>query len=83
MRSMRLLLLIAAIVGVFLIVRTLFLSQTRRKAQQPERLKEQGTVVRCAHCGMHVPQFEAYRAGNRMYCSREHALEDAHNRQEG
>ena len=83
MRSMRLLLLIAAIVGVFLIVRTLFLSRTRKQARQPERLKEQGRVVRCAHCGMHVPQFEAYRSGDRMYCSREHALEDAPNRQEG
>jgi uncharacterized protein len=83
MQGMRLLLLIAAIVGIFLIVRTLLLSNSRRKAPAPERLKEQGTVVRCAHCGMHVPQFEAYRSGDRMYCSREHALEDARNHQDG
>ena len=83
MRCMRLLLLIGAIVGIFLIVRTLFLSNSRKKAPLPERLKEQGTVVRCAHCGMHVPQFEAHRSGNRMYCSREHALEDARNHQDG
>lgn len=79
---MRLLLLIAAIVGVFLIVRTLLLSNSRKKAPMPERLKEQGTVVRCAHCGMHVPQFDAYRSGDRMYCSRDHALEDARESQD-
>lgn len=83
MQRMRLLLLIAAIVGVFLIVRTLLLSQSRKKSPIPERLKEQGTVVRCAHCGMHVPQFEAYRSSDRMYCSREHALEDGRDRQDG
>lgn len=74
--NMRLLLLILAIVGVFLIVRTLLLSGQRRTSPAADRLKEQGTVVRCAHCGIHVPQVEAYRSGNRMYCSREHALED-------
>ncbi|MBS0001681.1 MAG: hypothetical protein KFF45_01230 [Thioalkalivibrio sp.] len=73
---MRLLLLIAAIVGVFLIVRTLLRSTGRRTPEKPEQLKQQGAMVRCAHCGVHVPQFEAYRSGNRMYCSRDHALAD-------
>ncbi len=73
---MRILLLIAAIVGVFLIVRTLLQSTNRKKPGQPEQLKEQGAMVRCAHCGVHVPQFEAYRSGKRMYCSRDHALAD-------
>jgi len=73
---MRILLLIAAIVGVFMIVRTLLRSQGNKSAEKPERIKEQGAVVRCAHCGVHVPQFEAYRSGKRMYCSRDHALAD-------
>ncbi len=73
---MRLLLLIAAIVGVFLIVRTLLRSPGRKPPEKPGRLKQQGVVVRCAHCGVHVPQFEAYRSGKRMYCSRDHALAD-------
>ncbi|MFO8153518.1 PP0621 family protein [Thioalkalivibrio sp.] len=80
---MRLLLLIAAIVGVFLIVRTLLRSAGRNRPEQPERLKQQGAVVRCAHCGVHVPQLEAYRSGNRMYCSRDHALVDQRDRSEG
>ncbi|TVP88509.1 MAG: hypothetical protein EA347_05705 [Thioalkalivibrio sp.] len=80
---MRLLLLIAAIVGVFLIVRTLLRSSGRKRPETPERLKQQGAVVRCAHCGVHVPQFEAHRSGNRMYCSREHALADKRDSNEG
>lgn len=73
---MRILLLIGAIVGVFMIVRTLLKSQGNASAEEPERIKEQGVVVRCAHCGVHVPQFEAYRSGKRMYCSQDHALAD-------
>jgi len=80
---MRLLLLIVAIVGVFLIVRTLLRSSGGKPPEQPGRLKQQGVVVRCAHCGVHVPQFEAYRSGNRMYCSRDHALADSRETNEG
>jgi uncharacterized protein len=79
---MRLLLLIAAIVGVFMIVRTLLRSTRRNQPEQPGRLKQQGVMVRCAHCGVHVPQFEAYRSGTRMYCSRDHALADDRDRNE-
>jgi uncharacterized protein len=73
---MRILLLIAAIVGVFLIVRMLLRNTRHKTPGQPEQLKQQGAMVRCAHCGVHVPQFEAYRSGQRMYCSRDHALAD-------
>jgi uncharacterized protein len=73
---MRILFLIAAIVGVFLIVRTLLRNPGGKTPEEPGRVKQQGAVVRCAHCGVHVPQFEAYRSGSRMYCSRDHALAD-------
>lgn len=76
---MRLLLLIAAIVGVFLIVRMLLRSPGTGSPDTPAQLKQQGIMVRCAHCGVHVPQFEAHRSGNRMYCSRDHALADNRN----
>jgi len=80
---MRILFLIAAIVGVLLIARTLLRRPASKPDPQPGKLKQQGTVVRCAHCGVHVPQFEAYRSGNRMYCSRDHALADARDRDSG
>jgi uncharacterized protein len=74
---MRILLLIAAIVGVFMIVRTLLRTPGRKRPDEPGRIKQQGAMVRCARCGVHVPQFDAYRSGNRMYCSRDHALADS------
>ncbi|MGM0554572.1 MAG: PP0621 family protein [Pseudomonadota bacterium] len=77
---MRVLLLIVAIVAVFLAVRTLVRStSTRHKVRrdaQPERLKESGSVIRCAFCGVHVPEAEACRDGDRLYCSRQHAEVD-------
>jgi len=33
------------------------------------------TMVPCARCGLHVPEPEAIRRGDRYYCSRQHALE--------
>ncbi|MGH8705277.1 MAG: PP0621 family protein, partial [Burkholderiales bacterium] len=32
----------------------------------------QGELVRCAHCGVHLPRAEARTAGGRYYCSEEH-----------
>jgi uncharacterized protein len=33
-------------------------------------------MVRCAHCGVHVPQAEALAHDNRWYCSRAHLEQD-------
>lgn len=30
-------------------------------------------MVRCVHCGLHVPENEAVRRGDDAFCSREHA----------
>lgn len=30
-------------------------------------------MVRCAHCGVHLPAADAVRAGGRDYCGAEHA----------
>ncbi|AHE99191.1 PP0621 family protein [Thioalkalivibrio paradoxus] len=81
---MRILFLIAAIVGVFLIVRILLRSPANKQGPEATgRIKQQGSMVRCAHCGVHVPHLNAYRAGERVYCSRDHALEDARSRDDG
>lgn len=34
-------------------------------------------MVRCARCGLHVPQSRAWPDGERFYCSREHRDADA------
>jgi len=51
-----------------------------RSGKPPEQAGEQkGDLVSCAHCGVNLPQAEAYAArgvlpgaGGRFYCSEEH-----------
>ena len=33
-------------------------------------------IVRCARCGLHVPEQEALQHAGRYYCSAQHKLED-------
>jgi uncharacterized protein len=33
-------------------------------------------MVRCAQCGLHVPQQEAIQNGDRYYCCKEHQTND-------
>jgi uncharacterized protein len=35
--------------------------------------RTQGDLVKCAHCGTHLPLAEARAVGDRVYCSDEHA----------
>jgi len=39
----------------------------------PRPSGQAGDLVRCAHCGLHLPRAEALAAGGRLYCSAEHA----------
>jgi uncharacterized protein len=41
--------------------------------QAPGERAAPGDLVRCAHCGLHLPRAEAHGAGGRLYCSEEHA----------
>jgi uncharacterized protein len=36
-------------------------------------LVKEGELVRCAHCGVHLPRSEARQAEGILYCSEEHA----------
>lgn len=46
-----------------------------RRPRTPATPKAQ-PMVRCAHCGVHVPQAEALTHDNRWYCSRAHLEQD-------
>lgn len=70
---MRLLLLVGLIgLAYFLIKR--FLIPTKPAKKNPESFQ---SMVRCDHCGLHVPQPEAIarrdNTGDKFYCSDEHA----------
>jgi uncharacterized protein len=65
----RLLVLIVLIVlAVWLVRRAL----RRLRQDSPPAIKE-GELVRCAHCGVHLPRAEARQADGALYCSEDHA----------
>ena len=66
----RLLLIIAAIVVVILLAKRLLSSS--KPGQPPARPQSGKDMVRCAHCGLHLPANEAIRGDGKTYCSEEH-----------
>jgi len=68
----RLLILLA----LFALAWWLWRSFTRPKKVRPPAAPKAQPMVRCAHCGVHVPQAEALAHDNRWYCSRAHLEQD-------
>lgn len=67
--------LIALAILVWLLLRLVRSWREGRRLRQQEdvRTKRQiGEMVRCAHCGVHLPAGEAVREGEHYYCSIEH-----------
>lgn len=66
--GLRYLLLILAIAGAVWIIRHL------RRARPPESTPPVTgeRMVRCAHCGVHLPESEALRRNDQYFCSRRH-----------
>ncbi len=59
------------LVGIALVIWILSrLAKTPRVKQKP--VKQVGSMVRCAHCGTHVPLNEALQVKDRYYCCRAH-----------
>lgn len=54
------------------IIRQLLSSSQPRQRQRPALGSRD--MVRCAHCGLHVPRDEAVGDGERYYCSKKHQL---------
>ena len=67
-----LVLIILVVLAVWLVRRAL-----RRLRQDDAPVLRQGAkegeLVRCAHCGVHLPRAEAREARGVLYCSEEHA----------
>jgi len=45
----------------------------RRLDGEAPKAPPAGELVRCAHCGVHLPRAEARQAAGALYCSEEHA----------
>jgi uncharacterized protein len=67
----RLIVLVAlVVVAVWLVRRAL---RRHGAADLRTRAEAPGQLVRCSHCGVHLPRGEAREAGGLLYCSDEHA----------
>ena len=65
------------IVLVLLVVVAVWLLRRALRSGQGDDIERKppvhGELVSCAHCGVHLPRSEARTAGERLYCSEEHA----------
>jgi len=62
----RLLLIIAIVAVVYLLIRSY-----RKQAPQDKTITAED-MVRCAHCGVHLPKGESVEADGQFFCSTEH-----------
>ncbi len=77
--SMRIVPLLALAILIWLVYRIWRNSRhdnTRRRAPGQKTTQQVERMVRCAKCGLHIPQHEALRAGERFYCSPAHRDSD-------
>ncbi|MCC2594760.1 hypothetical protein LKR43_00220 [Pusillimonas sp. MFBS29] len=73
---------IIVIIGALLAARIIARHQERSqlKDRQPRQVKKSSnpekateSMVRCEHCGIHLPRSEAVLSQGRIWCSKEHA----------
>lgn len=62
----RLLFLIAIVAVVYLVIRSYRKNAPRREKPVVD------DMVRCAHCGVHLPKGESVQADGRFFCCTEH-----------
>jgi uncharacterized protein len=68
---MRVLVLILLVVLAVWLIKRALRGPAAKEVQQ--KAPVQGDLVRCAHCGVHLPRSEARMAESVLYCSDEHA----------
>ena len=70
---------------IFLVLVLLAVSLTvvkliKNKLDEPRpKLKKDSTnnkMVKCLHCGLHIPEEEAIKKGDKAFCSLEHAEQE-------
>lgn len=68
----RLIVLVVLIVVAVWLVRRALKPPTTRGSDSPNDA-EAARLVRCAHCGVYLPDAEAAHAGDIAYCTEDHA----------
>jgi len=67
------LVLVILLVVAFWLVRRALVAKRQGPPPAAAGAATQGELVSCAHCGVHLPRAEARLAGDRVYCTDEHA----------
>jgi uncharacterized protein len=67
----KILLVIVVFAAVYFIVRTYARSVAAKRAAEtvPDKAED---MVRCAHCGVHLPRSDSVASGGQSFCSKEH-----------
>lgn len=66
----RLFLLIAIVVAIYLLVRSYGKNTARQDKSATQDVAED--MVRCAHCGVHLPKGESMLVAGKYFCSAAH-----------
>lgn len=63
--------LVIILIGLWLVL-TLVKRALASRRKSPSDKPAVAKMVACARCGVHIPESEAVRDGNKYYCSEEH-----------
>lgn len=66
----RLIFLIAIVVAIYLLVRSYGKNASEQNKSEAKNAAED--MVRCAHCGVHLPKSESMLVGGNFFCSAAH-----------
>ncbi|MDE2118500.1 MAG: hypothetical protein KGJ19_07880 [Betaproteobacteria bacterium] len=69
----RLLFLLAVIAIIYWLLK----SYRKQLPKEDTTSMQAEDMVRCVHCGVHLPKRESIQAGDKFYCSEEHRRMDA------
>jgi len=72
----RVIILVVLLAVSFYVVRLVLENRKRRKALKKPILNKnnkQNKMVRCKQCGLHIPDNEAIKQGDNVFCSLKHA----------
>ena len=47
-----------------------------KKGSSRKENDDKSKMVKCQHCGLHIPDNEAIKQGDKIFCSLEHAKEE-------
>lgn len=74
MNLIRLLVIVAIVWLAFVLFKRWLAGKNQPRSGPASRSQER--MVKCAYCGVHVPESQALRSGDQTFCSPEHR--DAH-----